>query len=91
MRKLLVYSSSFQSEISDTKSPTGLSEVILTTANVESQTFLSNGCKNTNRFTCSFSFCINRLTLKSMKGLLKSTSNSLTAEIVIAPIATCAL
>lgn len=61
----------------------------LTTAMVESQTSLSKGCKNTNRLTSSFfGFCINKLILKSMKGLLKSTSSSLDAEIVIAPMAT---
>ena len=62
---------------------------VLTTAMVESQTSLSKGCKNTNRLTSSFfGFCINKLTLKSIKGLLKSTSSSLDAEIVMAPIAT---
>ena len=62
---------------------------VLTTAMVDSQTSLSKGCKNTNRLTSSFfGFCINKLTLKSMKGLLKSTSSSLAAEIVMAPMAT---
>lgn len=61
---------------------------VLTTAMVESQTSLSKGSKNTNRLTSSFSgFCINKLTLKSIKGLLKSTSSSLAAEIVMAPMA----
>ena len=69
--------------------PNKLVTQVLTTAMVESQTSLSKGCKNTNRLTSSFfGFCINKLTLKSMKGLLKSTSSSLAAEIVMAPMAT---
>lgn len=67
-------------------------DYMLTAAMAESQTSILNGSKKANRFnSSSVGFFISKLILKSIKGLLKSTFNSLEAVMVIAPMATWAL